>query len=53
MSATGVGGVLGKLRALYSSRHTMSDAEKASIFALAFMFFAFGVAIAFDCFIRN
>lgn len=46
--AGAAGGVLGKLRSLYSS-----DAAKAPIFTFAFMMVAFGVGIAFDCFIRN
>lgn len=47
--SVGAGGVLGKLRSLYSSRHNMSDAEKAMISAVALMLVAIGVAIAFDC----
>lgn len=46
-------GVLGKLRSLYSSRHNMSDAEKAMIYAFVFMLVAIGVAIGFDCIIGN
>lgn len=39
------GRVLGKLRALYSSRHNMSDAEKAMIYAFMFMLVAIALSV--------
>lgn len=40
------GGFVGKLMSMYASRHNMSDAEKAMIYAVAFMLVAIAVAIA-------
>lgn len=43
--STSAGGVMGKLRSLYSSRHNMSDAEKAMIYAFLFMLVAIALSV--------